>query len=108
MDSGFVGVMFHFCEEHEGMMARYDPSDEEWRLVSPLLPKPGRGKRRVDDRPVVNGIFYVLHTGAPWRDLTERSGHYTTAYNRFNRWAKWGIWLKVVEELAQRSPQSRH
>lgn len=87
-------------------MARYDLSDEEWRLVEPLLPKPGKGKQRVDDRRVANGIFYVLRTGAPWRDLPERYGPYTTVYNRFNRWSKRGIWLKVFEELAQRSPQS--
>lgn len=87
-------------------MARYDLSDDEWRLVGPLLPKPGKGKHRVDDRRVVNGIFYVLRTGAPWRDLPERYGPYTTVYNRFNRWAKRGLWLKVFEELAQRSPQS--
>ncbi|SFY35602.1 Putative transposase of IS4/5 family, partial [Paracoccus pantotrophus] len=47
-------------------MARYDLSDEEWRLVEPLLPRAGKGKHRVDDRRVVNGIFYVLRTGAPW------------------------------------------
>lgn len=46
-------------------MARYDLSDEEWRLVEPLLPRPGKGKHRVDDRRVANGIFYVLRTGAP-------------------------------------------
>lgn len=66
-------------------MARHDLSDEEWRLVAPLLPKPGKGKHRVDDRRVVNGILYVLRTGAPWRDLPERHGPYTTVYNRFNR-----------------------
>jgi transposase len=90
----------------ERLMARYDLSDEEWRLVEPLLPRPGRGKHRVDDRRVTNGIFYVLRTGAPLRDWPERYGPYTTVYNRFNRWAKRGIWLKVFEELAQRSPQS--
>jgi transposase len=75
-------------------------------LVAPLLPKLGKGRPRVDDRRVANGIFYVLRTGAPWRDLPERYGPYTTVYNRFNRWAKRGIWLKVFEELALRSPQS--
>lgn len=85
-------------------MARYDLSDEEWTIIEPLLPRRGKGKRRVDDRRVVNGIFYVLRTGAPWRDLPERYGPYTTVYNRFNRWAKRGIWLKVFEELSRRSP----
>lgn len=87
-------------------MARYDLSEEEWRLIAPLLPNKPRGVARVDDRRVINGIFYVLRTGSPWRDLPERYGPYTTVYNRFNRWAKAGIWLGVFETLAARSPQS--
>ena len=87
-------------------MARYDLSDEEWAIVGALLPKAGKGKRRVDDRRVVNGIFYVLRTGAPWRDLPERYGPYTTVYNRFNRWAKAGVWVQVFETLAEKSPDS--
>jgi transposase len=42
----------------------------------------------LDDRRVINGVFYVLRTGSPWRDLPERYGPYTTIYNRYNRWAK--------------------
>lgn len=61
---------------------------------------------RPDDRKVLNGIFFVLRTGTPWRDLPERFGPYTTAYNRFNRWAKKGIWLRILETLATKSPQS--
>jgi transposase len=57
--------VIHFCNDAGGFMARYDLSDEEWQLVKPLLPKPGKGKHRVDDRRVTNGIFYVLGTGAP-------------------------------------------
>jgi transposase len=87
-------------------MARYDLSEAEWRLVEPLLPPVGKGKRREDDRRIVNGIFYVLRTGSPWRDLPERYGPYTTVYNRFNRWAKKGVWLRMFETLAERSPQS--
>ena len=71
-------------------MARYDLSEAEWRIVEPLLPPPGRGAARVDDRRVVNAIFYVLRTGSPWRDLPERYGPYTTVYNRFNRWSRKG------------------
>ena len=89
-------------------MARYDLSEGDWRIVEPLLPSGGRGPARVDDRQVVNGIFYVLRTGSPWRDLPERYGPYTTVYNRFNRWAKRGVWLHVFEALAERSPQSLH
>jgi transposase len=89
-------------------MARYDLSEFEWKVIEPLLPRPGLGKARVDDRRVVNGIFYVLRTGTPWRDLPERYGPYTTVYNRFNRWAKKGVWLAMFEALAARSPQSMH
>jgi transposase len=55
---------------------------------------------------VLDGIFFVLRTGTPWRDLPERYGPYRTAYNRFNRWAKKGIWLRIFEALATKSPQS--
>lgn len=47
----------------------------EWRLIAPLLPNKPRGVARVDDRQVINGIFYVLRTGSHWRDLPERYGH---------------------------------
>lgn len=79
-------------------MARSDLSEAEWRIVAPNLPPAGRGKARVDDRRVMNGIFYVLRTGSPWRGLPERYGPCTTVYNRFNRWAKQGVWLRMFEE----------
>jgi transposase len=87
-------------------MARFDLSDAEWTIIAPLLPHKPRGVARVDDRRVLNGIFYVLRTGSPWRDLPERYGPYTTVYNRYNRWAKDGVWLSVFNALAERSPQS--
>ncbi len=89
-------------------MARFDLSDAEWAVIEPLLPNKPRGVPRVDDRRVVNGIFYILRTGSPWRDLPERYGPYTTVYNRYNRWAKAGVWLAVFEALAQQSPGSLH
>ena len=85
---------------------RFELTDDEWLVIEPLLPNKPRGVARVDDRRVINGIFYVLRTGSPWRDLPERYGPYTTVYNRFNRWAKAGVWLKVFETLAAKSPQS--
>lgn len=89
-------------------MARFDLSDAEWAIIAPLLPNKPRGVRRTDDRRVLNGIFYILRTGSPWRDLPERYGPYTTVYNRFNRWARSGVWLRVFEALSQRSPGSLH
>ena len=89
-------------------MARYDLSEAEWRLIEPLLPNKPRGVARVDDRRVLNGIFYVLRTGSPWRDLPARYGPHTTIYNRFNRWAKAGVWVRVFEALSTASPASMH
>jgi transposase len=54
------------------MMGHFDLSDEEWAVIEPLLPANVRGPRRRDDRRVLNGIFYILRTGAPWRHLPER------------------------------------
>lgn len=48
---------------------RYELSDYEWTTIKPMLPNKSRGVRRVNDRRVLNGIFWVLRSGAPWRDL---------------------------------------
>jgi transposase len=89
-------------------MARFDLTDQEWAVIAPLLPNKPRGVPRTDDRRVLNGIFWTLRTGSPWRDLPERYGPYTTVYNRYNRWAKAGVWLGIFEVLAERSPDSLH
>ena len=89
-------------------MARFDLTDGECALLAPLLPNKPRGVARTDHRRVLNAIFYVLRSGSPWRDLPERYGPYTTAYNRYNRWAKAGVWLRVFAALASASPQSMH
>ena len=64
---------------------RYELSDDEWATIRPMLPNKARGVPRVDDRRVLNGIFWVLRSGAPWRDLPNAFGPYTTCYNRFVR-----------------------
>jgi transposase len=84
---------------------RFDLSDEEWALLEPLMPT-ARKSARADDRRIMNAIFYVLRTGMPWRDLPERYGPYTTAYNRFNRWSRRGIWKRVFDQLASKSRDS--
>ncbi len=62
---------------------RYELSDYEWTAIKPMLPNKPRGVRRVNDRRMLNGIFWVLRSGAPWRDLPEVHGPRTTCYNRF-------------------------
>jgi transposase len=84
---------------------RFDLTDEEWELLEPSLPA-ARKSGRVDDRRVLDGIFYVLRTGIPWRDLPERYGPYTTVYNRFNRWSRRGIFKRIFEALAAKSRDS--
>ena len=82
-------------------MGGYDLTDLEWRVIASLLPNKPRGVLRVDDRRVLNGILWVLRSGAPWRDLPERYGPYTTCYNRFNRWRKKGVWDRLMDAVAQ-------
>ena len=82
-------------------MNRYDLTDFEWNVIEPLLPNKPRGVPRVDDRRVLNGIMWVLRSGAPWRDLPERYGPYTTCYNRFNRWRKNGVWDRLMDAIVE-------
>jgi len=81
---------------------RYAFTDAEWRLIEPVLPYKPRGVPRVDDRRVLNGIFWVLSSGAPWRDLPERYGPYTTCYNRFVRWQCAGVWDRILTAISHR------
>jgi transposase len=65
-----------------------------------MLPNKPRGIPRVDDRRILNGIFWVLRSGAPWRDLPCSYGPPTTCYNRFVRWRRAGVWDRLMEVLA--------
>jgi transposase len=80
---------------------RYDLTDFEWSVIEPLLPMDRRGPKPRDNRRVLNGIFWVLRAGAPWRDLPDRYGPYTTVYNRFNRWRKAGIWDRLMDAIVK-------
>ena len=80
---------------------RYDLTDFEWSVIEPLLPMDRRGPKPKNNRQVLNGIFWVLRAGAPWRDMPERYGPYTTAYNRFNRWRKAGIWDRLMDAIVK-------
>ena len=79
---------------------RYELSDYEWSVIRPMLPNKPRGIPRVDDRRILNGIFWVLRSGAPWRDLPDSYGPHTTYYNRFVRWRRAGFWDRIMDALA--------
>ena len=72
-------------------MSRYDLTEFEGRVIAPVLPNQPRGMPRVDDRSVLNSIFWVPRSGSPWRDLLECYGPHTTCYNRFQRGTKAGL-----------------
>ena len=80
---------------------RYEISDFEWAIISPLLPNKPRGVARVDDRKVLNGIYWRLRTGSPWDDIPERYGPSTTCYNRFVRWRKLGVWDAIFDAVSK-------
>jgi len=79
---------------------RYELADHEWTAIKSMLPNKPRGVPRVNDRRVLNGIFWVLRSGAPWRDLPDNFGPYTTCYNRFVRWRHAGVWGRIIDALA--------
>ncbi len=79
---------------------RYELTDEQFERIEDALPEvDGRGRPYEDHRKVVNGIFWVLRSGAPWRDLPERYGSWKTVYDRFRRWAEDGTLQSIVEKL---------
>lgn len=80
-------------------MSRYDLTDFAWCVIEPLLPSKPRGVPRVDDRCVLNRIFWVLRPGAPRRDLPERYGPHTTCYNRVVRWREAGVWDRLMDAI---------
>ena len=82
-------------------MARYELTGSEWKIIAPLLPNKSRGVKRADDRRVLNGIFWRLRSGAPWADIPERYGPYTTCYNRFVRWGEAGIWDRILRAVSE-------
>src|ERR671939_589533 len=92
------------------MRRRYELSQRRWERIAPLLPHPthhgGRGHPWKPHRPLLNGILWICHTGAPWRDLPERYGPWQTVYDRFNRWRKDGTWAKIMDALLLRLDQA--
>ena len=85
------------------MPHRHELSDADWERLQPLLPPRKAGRRRQDDRRIVNGIVWKLATGAPWRDLPERYGPWQTVYTRFWRWTRAGVWDRLFAALQQQA-----
>ena len=80
---------------------RHDISDRVWELLEPHLPgssgKVGRPPK--DNRLFIDAVFWILRTGAPWRDLPPDLGNWNNVNRRFCRWRDAGIWEKLLEEV---------
>ena len=86
-------------------MRRGELTDDQWEKLQPLLPpqKPRTGRPGDDHRRIVNGILWIDRTGAPWRDLPERYGPWSTVASRFYRWQKAGVWQSILAALQQQT-----
>ena len=80
---------------------RYELNEAQWSRIAALLPGKASdpGRTAADNRLFVNGVLWVLRSGAHWQDLPERYGKWKSVHKRFSRWAKAGVWEKVFAEL---------
>ena len=87
------------------MRHRGELTDQEWGRLEPHLPpeKPETGRTNKDHRQIINGILWRERTGAPWRDLPERYGPWSTVYSRFWRWRVAGIWDRILAEVQRQA-----
>ena len=85
------------------MSYRFDLTDAQWAKIRGFFPDRYHhgqaGHPSKDHRPLVNGILWHLHTGAPWPDTPARSGPWQTAYDRFRRWRKDGTRAEILDAL---------
>jgi transposase len=80
---------------------RHDISDKVWKLLEAHLPgrKGEWGGVAYDNRKFINAVFWILRTGAPWRDLPPDYGDWKNTHRRFCRWRDKGIWERLLEQL---------
>lgn len=80
---------------------RHDITDATWQLLEAHLPgRAGRwGGVAKDNRSFINAVFWILRTGAPWRDLPESYGDWKNTHRRFCRWRDAGVWEQLLERL---------
>jgi len=85
------------------MASRYELGEAQWMRIRDYLPgrKEHVGRTAVDNRNFVNGVLWVLRSGARWSDLPERYGKYKSVHKRFVRWAHSGVWERVFQELVR-------
>ena len=77
---------------------------EQWNRIEPIIlsltpVKDPRGRKARDPREVMNGILWILRTGAPWKDLPQRYPPYQTCHRRFQQWVRQGVFQRIAQEL---------
>ena len=82
-------------------MIRHRLTDEQWKRIEHLVPgKPGDpGRSGKDNRLFVDAIVWMARTGTPWRDLSPYFGKWNSVWKRFRRWAKAGVWERIMAAL---------
>lgn len=82
-----------------------DTTNEQWALIAPILAIPPRkehrGRPRKDNRPILEGVLWILRTGAQWKDLPDRYPPYQTCHRRFQEWSKREVLAHILAALAQ-------
>lgn len=88
-------------------MHRGDLTNDQWARLEPRLPpqKPPTGRINNPHRKVINGLLWVLRTGAPWEAMPRRAGKHQTASRRYYRWRKVGIWDRIFADLQAQAEQ---
>lgn len=81
-------------------MARLCLNDRQWQCIRPMIPlaKPG-GRPSLDRRTIIDGVLWILRTGAPWRDLPEEFGKWQTVWRLFDQWNGDGTLDKILQSL---------
>jgi transposase len=82
---------------------RSELTDEQWAVIEPMLPEPKAssrgGPKPIPNRPVFEGILWVLRTGARWKDMPDGFPSYSTCRRRLIEWEEQDVWLKAWRAL---------
>jgi putative transposase len=85
-----------------GVSDRLVLDDDDWSRIAPHIigDERSRGTSGRDNRMFVEGVLWIVRTGAPWRDLPEVFGDWNTVYRRFSRWSRKGIWDRIFAAMS--------
>ena len=80
-------------------------TDHQWKVIEPLLPElkkreDGRGRPWIESRLILDGIFWILRSGARWKDMPKDLPPYQTCHRRFQQWIECGVMEKILESVA--------